>query len=99
MDISTGEFLTAEGSYEYIDKLLNSFQPKEVLFQRGRGQEFTEIFGSKYYTYTLDDWVYTDTAATDRLTRHFETTSLKGYGIQNMHLAIIASGAVLHYLT
>ncbi len=98
MDISTGEFLTAEGKYEYIDKLLNSFQPKEVLFQRGRGQEFTEIFGNKFYTYNLDDWVYTGDAAVDRLTRHFETISLKGYGIQNMPLAIIASGAILHYL-
>lgn len=98
LDISTGEFLTAEGNYEYIDKLLSSFQPKEVLFQRGRGQEFTEIFGNKYYTYNLDDWVYTADAATDRLTRHFETTSLKGYGIQNFSLAIIASGAILHYL-
>lgn len=98
MDISTGEFLTAEGNYEYIDKLLSSFQPKEVLFQRGRGQEFTEIFGNKYYTYNLDDWVYTSDAATDRLTRHFETNSLKGYGIQNMPLSVIASGAVLHYL-
>ena len=98
MDISTGEFLTAEGKYEYVDKLLNSFQPKEVLFQRGRGMEFTEIFGNKYYTYNLDDWVYTTDAAVDRLTRHFETISLKGYGIQNMPFAIIASGAILHYL-
>jgi DNA mismatch repair protein MutS len=98
MDISTGEFLTAEGNYEYVDKLLSSFQPKEVLFQRGRSQEFTEIFGNKYYTYNLDDWVYTSDAATDRLTRHFETTSLKGYGVQNMPLAVIASGAALHYL-
>lgn len=98
LDISTGEFLTAQGNYEYIDKLLNSFQPKEVLFQRGRGQEFSEIFGSKFYTYNLEDWVYTTDATTDRLIRHFETTSLKGYGIQNMTLAIIASGAVLHYL-
>ena len=98
LDISTGEFLTAQGNYEYIDKLLNSFQPKEVLFQRGRGQEFSEIFGSKFYTYNLEDWVYTTDAATDRLIRHFETASLKGYGIQNMTLAIIASGAVLHYL-
>lgn len=98
LDISTGEFLTAEGNYEYIDKLLSSLQPKEVLFQRGRGKEFTEIFGSKYYTYNLDDWVYTSVSATDRLTRHFETTSLKGYGVQNMPLAIIASGAILHYL-
>ena len=98
LDISTGEFLTAEGNYEYIDKLLSSFQPKEVLFQRGRGNEFNEIFGNIYYTNTLDEWVYTSETAMDHLTRHFETTSLKGYGIQNMQLAIIASGAILHYL-
>ena len=98
LDISTGEFLTAEGNYEYIDKLLSSFQPKEVLFERGRGQDFTEIFGNKYYTNNLDDWVYKIDTATDHITRHFETTSLKGYGIQDMKLAIIASGAILHYL-
>ncbi len=98
LDISTGEFLTAQGNFEYVDKLLNSFQPKEVLFQRGRGKEFTEIFGSKFYTFNLEDWVYTDDAANDRLIRHFETTSLKGYGVENMPLAVIASGAILHYL-
>ena len=98
LDISTGEFLTAQGKYEYIDKLLNSFQPKEVLFQRGRGKEFNEIFGSKYYTFNLEDWVYTEDAATDRLKRQFETTSLKGFGIQGMQLAIISAGAILHYL-
>ena len=98
LDISTGEFLTAEGNHEYIDKLLSSFQPKEVLFQRGRGNEFTSIFGSKYYTFNLDDWVYTSDAANDRLIRHFETTSLKGFGVQDMQLAVIAAGAVLHYL-
>ena len=98
LDISTGEFLTAEGNHEYIDKLLNSFQPKEVLFQRGRGNEFAAYFGSKYYTFNLDDWVYTSDAANDRLTRHFETSSLKGFGVQDMQLAVIASGAVLHYL-
>jgi len=98
LDISTGEFLTAQGNFEYIDKLLNSFQPKEVLFQRGRGKEFNEIFGSKYYTFNLEDWVYTTDAATDRLLRHFETTSLKGFGVQGLQLAIIASGAILHYL-
>lgn len=98
LDISTGEFLTAQGKYEYIDKLLNSFQPKEVLCQRGRGSEFTEIFGPKYYTFNLEDWVYTDDAATDRLKRHFETSSLKGFGVQGMQLAIIAAGAILHYL-
>ncbi|MDD4143741.1 MAG: DNA mismatch repair protein MutS [Prolixibacteraceae bacterium] len=98
LDISTGEFFTAEGNFEYIDKLLNSFQPKEVLFQKGKGEEFNEIFGNKYYTNNLDDWIYTIDAATDRLTKHFETVSLKGYGIQNMSLSIIASGAVLYYM-
>ncbi|KAF0239099.1 MAG: DNA mismatch repair protein [Prolixibacteraceae bacterium] len=98
LDISTGEFLTAQGKFEYIDKLLSSFQPKEVLFQRGRGSEFSEIFGPKYYTFNLEDWVYTDDAATDRLKRHFETSSLKGFGVQGMQLAIIAAGAILHYL-
>jgi DNA mismatch repair protein MutS len=98
LDISTGEFLTAQGKYEYIDKLLNSFQPKEVLYQRGRSKDFNEIFGSKYYTFNLEDWVYTDDAATDRLKRHFETTSLKGFGVQGMQLAIISAGAILHYL-
>ncbi len=98
LDISTGEFLTAQGNYEYIDKLLNSFQPKEVLFQRGRSKDFNEIFGSKYYTFNLEDWVYTDDAANDRLKRHFETSSLKGFGVQGMQLAIISAGAILHYL-
>jgi len=98
LDISTGEFLTAQGNFEYIDKLLNSFQPKEVLFQRGRGKEFNEIFGTNYYTFNLEDWVYTSDAATDRLQRHFETTSLKGFGVERMPLAVIASGAVLHYI-
>lgn len=98
LDISTGEFLTAQGSFEYIDKLLNSFAPKEVLFQRGKGKEFAELFGSKYYTYNLDDWVYTEEAAFDRLTRHFETTSLKGFGINRMPMAVVASAAVLYYL-
>lgn len=98
LDISTGEFLTAQGNFEYIDKLLNSFQPKEVLFQRGKGKEFNELFGTKFYTYNLDDWAYTSDAANDRLKRHFETTSLKGFGVQGMPAAVIASGAVLHYL-
>ncbi|HCY40547.1 MAG TPA: DNA mismatch repair protein MutS, partial [Prolixibacteraceae bacterium] len=98
LDISTGEFLTAQGKFEYIDKLLSSLQPKEVLFQRGRGKEFTEIFGPKYYTFNLEDWVYTEDAATDRLIRHFETKSLKGFGVDGMPLAVIASGAILHYL-
>ncbi|MCL3779936.1 DNA mismatch repair protein MutS [Prolixibacteraceae bacterium JC049] len=98
LDISTGEFLTAEGSHEYIDKLLNSFQPKEVLFQRGKDKLFEALFGNKFYTYKLDDWVYTEEAANDRLMRHFETTSLKGFGVQNLHNGVIAAGAILQYL-
>jgi len=98
LDISTGEFLTAEGSFEYIDKLLNSFQPKEVLFQKGKGAEFTSLFGGKFYTFSQDDWVYTEDAANDRLMRHFETKSLKGFGVQELNYGIIASGAILHYL-
>jgi DNA mismatch repair protein MutS len=98
LDISTGEFLTAEGSFEYVDKLLNSFQPKEVLYQKGKEKIFIELFGNKFYTYKLDDWVYTEDAANDRLLRHFETISLKGFGVQSLQLGIIASGAILHYL-
>jgi DNA mismatch repair protein MutS len=98
LDISTGEFLTAEGTFEYIDKLLNSFQPKEVLYQRGKNEEFTAHFGHKFYTFKLDDWVYTNEAATDRLHRHFEVKSLKGFGVQRMEYGIMAAGAILHYL-
>jgi len=98
LDISTGEFLTAEGSFEYIDKLLSSFQPKEVLFQKGKGNDFTALFGGKYYTFAQDDWVYTQEAANDRLMRHFDTKSLKGFGVQELNYGIIASGAILHYL-
>ena len=98
LDISTGEFLTAEGNFEYIDKLLNSFKPKEVLYQKGKGNEFTEHFGGKFYTYTMEDWAYTEDAATDRLLRHFETKSLKGYGVQELNYGVIASGVILHYL-
>ena len=98
LDISTGEFLTAEGNFEYIDKLLNSFKPKEVLFQRGKGNDFVALFGGKFYTYTMEDWVYTEDAARDRLLRHFETKSLKGYGVHDLNYGVIASGAILHYL-
>ncbi|MGV8091601.1 MAG: DNA mismatch repair protein MutS [Mangrovibacterium sp.] len=98
LDISTGEFMTAEGSFEYIDKLLTSFKPKEVLFQKGKGTEFSDLFGGKYYTYTMDDWVYTEEAAEDRLLRHFGTKTLKGYGVQDLKYGIVAAGAVLHYL-
>jgi DNA mismatch repair protein MutS len=98
LDISTGEFLTAEGSFEYVDKLLSSFQPKEVLFQKGKSADFAALFGGKYYTFSQDDWVYTEDAANDRLMRHFETKSLKGFGVHELNYGIIASGAILHYL-
>ena len=98
LDISTGEFLTAEGSFDYIDKLLNSMSPKEVLFERSKRAEFEEHFNSKYFTFELEDWVYTIESATDRLLKHFETKSLKGFGVQDLTLGIIASGAILYYL-
>lgn len=98
LDISTGEFLTAEGSVDYIDKLLNNFSPKEILFERSRRKQFEEAFGSKYFTFELDDWMFTEEAAKDRLLKHFETKNLKGFGVQHLTNGIIASGAVLHYL-
>jgi DNA mismatch repair protein MutS len=98
MDISTGEFVTAEGSFEYVDKLLNNFAPKEVLFERGKEKLFESSFGYKFYTYKLDDWIFTADAARERLLRQFETTSLKGFGIANMEYATISAGAILHYL-
>jgi len=98
LDISTGEFLTAEGSFEYVDQLLNNFQPKEVLLEKSRQQEFLEIFGTKFYTYRLDDWIFTEQSAQDRLLKHFETSSLKGFGVQGLQYGIIAAGAILQYL-
>lgn len=98
LDISTGEFLTAEGSFEYIDKLLSSFQPKEVLFERSKQQQFKELFGDKFYTYKLDDWVYTEENATDKLLKRFQTASLKGFGVQNLQYGVIAAGSILQYL-
>ncbi len=98
LDISTGEFMAAEGSFEYVDKLLNSFKPKEILFQKGKGNDFVSLFGGKFYTYAMDEWVYTHEAAEDRLLRHFGTKSLKGYGVQDLDYGVIAAGAVLHYL-
>ena len=98
LDISTGEFLTAEGTTDYIDKLLGNFSPKEVLVERSSRKRFAETFSAKYLTFDFDDWIFTEEAATDRLLRHFETKNLKGFGIDSMHSAIVASGAILCYL-
>ena len=95
---STGEFLTAEGTTDYIDKLLNNFSPKEVLLERNNKKKFEEIFGPRYFSFELDDWIFTSEAANDRLLKHFETKNLKGFGIQHLKLGIIASGAILYYL-
>lgn len=98
LDISTGEFLTAEGDFDYVDKLLGNFFPKEVLFEKTKRKLFEEHFGTRFFTFELDDWVYTSEAATDRLLKHFETKNLKGFGIHQMPNAIIAAGSLLHYL-
>ena len=98
LDISTGEFLTAQGDEEYVDKLLVNFSPKEVLIERSNRQRFAATFSSRYLTFELEDWVFTFESANDRLLKHFETRSLKGFGITSMDNAIIASGAILHYL-
>jgi DNA mismatch repair protein MutS len=98
LDISTGEFLIAEGNMEYIDKLLQSLKPAEVIFQRSYQKLFKENFGSKFYTYTLESWLFDETYATESLLKHFQTHSLKGFGVEEMHAGIVAAGAVLHYL-
>ena len=98
LDISTGEFLTAEGPFEYVDKLLNNFAPKEVLFERGRRGMFEGNFGSKFFTFELEDWVFTETTAREKLLKHFEVKNLKGFGVEHLKNGIIASGAVLQYL-
>lgn len=98
LDISTGEFLTAEGTDDYIEKLLNNFSPKEVLVERDKKRLLAERFSNKLLCFELDDWMFTTEAATDRLLRHFQTAGLKGFGVEGMPAAIIASGAILHYL-
>ncbi|MBR5003716.1 MAG: DNA mismatch repair protein MutS [Bacteroidaceae bacterium] len=98
LDISTGEYMAAEGSPDYIEKLLNNFSPKEVLLERNKRKAFDERFGSRFFTYEMEDWVYTEDAATDKLLHHFGTSSLKGFGLHNQPQAIIAAGAILYYL-
>ncbi len=98
LDISTGEFLTAQGNADYVEKLLSNFAPKEVLIERGNRERLAETFAGKYMATQLDDWIFTADAAMERLLKQFETSSLKGFGIEGMPQAIIASGAILHYL-
>ena len=98
LDISTGEFLTSEGVVNDIDKLLSSFSPKEILIERGKRKEFEEKFGQHYFLFELDDWVFTEQTANDRLLEHFETKNLKGFGVSHLSLGIVASGTILHYL-
>ena len=98
LDISTGEFLTAEGPFDYIDKLLVNFAPKEVLFQYGLRNQFESNFGSKYCTFELDDWAFTESFAREKLIKHFQVKNLKGFGIEHLKNGVVASGAVLHYL-
>ncbi len=98
LDISTGEFFVAEGNQEYADKLLQTLKPAEVIYQRSNQKAFKEKFGTKFYTYTLDAWIFDEAFATENLLKHFQTHSLKGFGIENLHCGIIAAGVVLHYL-
>ena len=98
LDISTGEFLTSEGKPDYVDKLLNNFAPKEVLFERGKRPMFEGNFGSKFFTYELDDWVFTEATAREKLLKHFEVKNLKGFGVEHLTNGIIASGVILQYL-
>ena len=98
LDISTGEFFVAEGNTEYIDKLLQSLKPAEVVYQRSFQKQFKEVFGNKFYTYTMEAWLFDEAFATESLLKHFQTHSLKGYGVENMHSGIVAAGAILYYL-
>mgnify|MGYP001044119263 CR=1 FL=1 len=98
VDISTGELYVTEGDFAYIAKTLSSFQPKEVLFAKNKAQKFTELFGSRYYTYGLEDWVFGEDYAKEQIQKQFETDSLKGYGIDKETLSVISVGAIIHYL-
>lgn len=98
IDISTGEFIVSQGTPQYIDKLLQSLQPTEIIFQKSKAKEFSENHGDKFYTYRLDEWIFKEDYARDTLLKHFGTTSLKGFGIEELNLAVIAAGAIIHYL-
>ncbi|MBQ7470922.1 MAG: DNA mismatch repair protein MutS [Prevotella sp.] len=98
LDISTGEFLTGEGSYDYVEKLLGNFQPKEVLFERSHRKNFEHYFGTRFCVFELDEWVFTEQTARQKLLKHFDTKSLKGFGVDHLHNGIVASGAIMQYL-
>ena len=98
LDISTGEFMVSEGDWAYIDKILQSFLPSEIIFQKSRKSDFEMRYGDKFYVYTLDEWVYTEDFTKEKLLQHFEVQSLKGFGIEGMESACVAAGAALHYL-
>ena len=98
LDISTGEFLIAEGTVDYVDKLLSSFSPKEVIYDRSKRSEFEAHFGTKYFTFALEDWGFSPETANERLLKHFQTKNLKGFGVENLKNGIVAAGAILHYL-
>ena len=99
LDVSTGEFITSQGNHEYVDKLLQNFNPSEVLVQKDHKVQFNSHFGSEFYTFFLDDWIFKQDASNEILTSHFKVRSLKGYGIDDLHEGIIASGVILHYLS
>ncbi|MFC2762547.1 MAG: DNA mismatch repair protein MutS [Prevotella denticola] len=98
LDISTGEFLTGEGTFDYVEKLLGNFQPKEILFDRAKKQDFERYFGTRLCTFEMDDWVFTDQTARQKLLKHFGTKNLKGFGVDHLHNGVVAAGAILQYL-
>ena len=98
LDISTGEYLVGEGTYDYVEKLLGNFQPKEVLYERDRRQDFERYFGTRYVTFPMDDWVFTEQTALQKLLKHFRVKSLKGFGVDHLHSGVVAAGAILQYL-
>lgn len=99
VDVSTGEFLVAQGNDEYINKVIQGFEPKEIIFQKNKSKEYDALFGTKYYHFRLDDWVFTTDFAHENLNKHFSTKSLKGFGIESLDAGIVAAGAILHYLS
>ena len=98
LDISTGEYLVGEGTYDYVEKLLGNFQPKEVLYDRDRRQDFERYFGTRYVTFQMDDWVFTEQSAMQKLLKHFQVKNLKGFGVEHLRSGVIAAGAILYYL-